>query len=98
MLIPIVPFLANECLEVLKCKKREEWPKIDVKILENQKIKLVVQINGKTRSVKELNKGIKEDQLIKLVKMDDKLKKYLIDKKIRKSIFVKDKIINLLTN
>ena len=98
MLIPIVPFLANECLDVLKYEKREEWPEINVKILENQKIKLVVQIDGKTRSIKELEKGIKEDQLIELVKMDNKLKKYLNDKKIRKSIFIKDKIINILTN
>ena len=98
MLIPIVPFLANECLDVLKCQKREEWPKLNVKILENQKIKLVVQIDGKTRSIKELEKGIKEDRLIELVKLDDKLKKYLNDKKIKKSIFIKDKIINILTN
>ena len=97
MLIPIVPFLANECLDVLKYEKREDWPKINVKILENRKIKLVVQIDGKTRSIKELEKGIKEDRLIELVKMDDKLKKYLNDKKIRKSIFIKDKIINILT-
>ena len=98
MLIPIVPFLANECLDVLECQKREDWPKIDDKILENQKIKLVVQIDGKTRSIKELQKGIKKDQLIELVKMDGKLKKYLNDKKIKKSIFIKDKIINILTN
>ena len=98
MLIPIVPFLANECLDVLKSKNRDKWPKINIKILENQKIKLVVQIDGKTRSIKELEKGIKEDRLIELVKMDDKLKKYLNDKKIRKSIFIKDKIINILTH
>ena len=96
VLMPLTPFLANECLDTLKCKKRDEWPVIDKKLINKQKIKLVIQINGKTRSVIDIDKGKKENEILSLVKADVRLKKYLDKTNIFKSIYVKDKIINLL--
>ena len=56
---PVIPHLANECLDKLKCKDRNEWPVIDEQLISKQKIKLVIQINGKTRSVIDIDKGKK---------------------------------------
>ncbi len=69
---------------------------IDEQLISKQKIKLVIQINGKTRSVIDIDKGKKENEIINLVKADVKLKKYLDKTNIFKSIYFKDKIINLL--
>ena len=59
-------------------------------------IKLVVQINGKTRDILEVKKDISEKDLNKLTAKSTKLKKYLVDKKISRTIFVKNKIINYI--
>ena len=29
LMIPFTPHLANECLELLKCKNIDKWPKIN---------------------------------------------------------------------
>ena len=50
-MIPFTPHLAYECLSNLNSKEVDKWPKIDTKILENIKINMVVQVNGKTRDV-----------------------------------------------
>ena len=49
LLIPFVPHLAYECLELLKCKKNDDWPKIEKNKLIN--IDFAVQVNGKTRDI-----------------------------------------------
>ena len=46
-MIPFVPHLANECLELLQCSNKYEWP--EVKKSDNNTIKFAVQINGKTK-------------------------------------------------
>ena len=42
VLMPLTPFLANECLDTLKCKKRDEWPVIDKKLINKQKISQIL--------------------------------------------------------
>ena len=56
ILIPFVPHLANECLEIHKIKDKNKWPSIDKKLILEEKIKLAVQINGKTRDLLKLKK------------------------------------------
>ena len=43
---PVIPHLSNECLEQLKINNLN-WPSIDEKFLNEEKINIVVQINGK---------------------------------------------------
>jgi leucyl-tRNA synthetase len=57
---------------------------------------MVIQINGKKRSIINCKKEISEDSLIKLIKDDKKLDKFIKNKKIGRSIFVKNKLINLI--
>ena len=59
-------------------------------------VDIVIQINGKKRSIIKCKKGIKEKILINLIKNNEKIKKFVNQKKINKSIFVKDKLINLI--
>ncbi len=96
LLLPFVPHLASECLENLKCKEANLWPKIDEKKLEDIQINLVIQINGKTRDVLNVKKDLSETEIKKLTKESTKLKKYLIDKKVVRTIFVKNKILNYI--
>ena len=47
-------------LEILGAKYTKSWPLIDKKLILKEKIKMVIQINGKTRDVFELEKGVKQ--------------------------------------
>ena len=94
LLIPFVPHLAYECLDKLKCKDANEWPEVNLEKVENRKIQLVVQINGKTRDVLTIEKNLNEREVNKIVQTFPKAKKYLDNKKIKKTVYVKNKIIN----
>jgi len=97
IILPILPHFGSECLEDLKIDhKKIEWPIVNKKFLVSEEINIVVQINGKKRSIINCKKGIKEDSLIKVIKQDIKLNKFLENKKNIKTIFVKDKLINLI--
>tara|TARA_B100000989_G_scaffold83309_1_gene59680 strand:+ start:6263 stop:8782 length:2520 start_codon:yes stop_codon:yes gene_type:complete len=95
LLIPFVPHIANECLELLNCENITEWPKIETK---NSPIflNIAVQINGKTRDVTTVENNLDEKQLTKHILKESKAKKYLINKKINKTIFIRNKIINYI--
>ena len=64
-MIPFTPHLAHECLEILECKTVEKWPNIEINLIEN--IKFAIQINGKTRDVISVKKGLAEDEIYKIV-------------------------------
>ena len=93
-LIPFIPHLAYECLELLKSKKSEDWPKVDKNIVDE--IKLPIQINGKTREIITVKKDLILHECDVKVKESLKLKKFFVGKKVIKTIFVKNKIINYL--
>ena len=59
---------------------------------------MVVQINGKTRDVMEVNKDMIENEIKSIILSKSKANKYLKEKKIIKTFFVKNKIINFIIN
>ena len=97
LISPIIPHFASECLEIIGIKNNNiEWPKFEEKFVQDEKINIVIQINGKKRGIILLKKDTEENEIIDLIKKDTKLFKYLDSKEIRKKIFVKNKIINLI--
>ena len=93
-MIPFVPHLAHECLVLMGCKEIDKWPKIN----KNQfnSIKLAVQINGKTRDIMTVQSDLNEKEINKKVLKDSKANKYIKDRQIKKTIFIKNKIINYI--
>ena len=61
-------------------------------------INFVVQINGKKRDVVNIPKDTDEEEMIKKIRNDQKLSKYLDGKEIKKTIFISNKLINLILN
>ena len=97
VIYPIIPHYASECLEDLKIDHNVKWPMVDKKFLLSDNVNIVIQINGKKRSIINCKKEITEENLIKNIKKDIKINKFLENKKIIRSIFVKNKLINLIT-
>ena len=97
LLIPFTPHLAHECLSALGEKDFEKWPKINESLIEKDiKIKMPIQINGKTRDILDVKKDLSEDEIFELVVKSSKVKKYMENKKIFRTIFVKNKIVNYI--
>ena len=94
LMIPFVPHIANETLDLLNCKDKNQWPKIKSD-LQNE-IKFAVQINGKTRDILTIKKDLEKDQVNQSVASVSKAFKFIKDKRILKTIFVKNKIINYI--
>ena len=96
LMFPVIPHLISECLEDLKDNNKKNWPKVDKKFITASSVNIIVQINGKKRSIINTSMDIDEKKLIKLIKDDLKMKKYLKNNNIVKSIYVKNKLINLV--
>ena len=100
LLSPFAPHLAEELwLNVLKNKKSvhlESWPEYDPKLIVEDVVKLVVQVNGKTRDVIEVPVGLYETAAREMALASEKVKRHIIGKEIKKFIYVKDRLINLV--
>ena len=97
LLIPFIPHVARECLEILKSNNYNKWPQVDFSNLkENSKKQIVVQINGKTRDVMQLSGNLEEKDIIDVASKKSKASKFLEGKSIIKSIYIKDKLINFV--
>ena len=93
---PIIPHFASECLDDLKLNTFQKWPNVDKSMLESETVEYVIQINGKKRSIINTKKDIDEKTLIEKIKKDQKIGKFLDGSNIIRSIFVKNKLINLI--
>ena len=96
MMFPIIPHFALECMEINNFKIEQNWPTYDENLLIEDKIKLVIQINGKKRALIEVMRDIKENELLEQIKTDKLLIKYIENKEFKKVISVKNKLINII--
>ncbi|MBI2453987.1 MAG: leucine--tRNA ligase [Parcubacteria group bacterium] len=99
LLAPFAPHMAEEIWrEVLGNKESihvSEWPKHDSKLVKESEVDLVVQVNGKTRSVIRVKVGLSQEEIEKTARSDQNILKYLDS--VKKIIFVKDKLINFVS-
>ena len=95
---PFIPHISEEIWSNIKevglCAN-SDWPSTK-KIFKKNVIKLPIQINGKMRSIIEIKDGEGKDVVLKKVMVDSKIKKNILDKEIIKTIYVENKVINLV--
>ena len=99
MLSPIAPHFAEELWQNLGNKEsifKASWPKYDPKLLVQESVELVIQVNGRVRSKIQVDYDISEDKLKELVLKDDKLIPWLEGKTPQKLIIVPQKLVNIV--
>jgi leucyl-tRNA synthetase len=74
------------------------WPKYDEQALNQGKMEIIIQINGKVRSRINLDKGINDEDIKVIVLEDKKVKELIADSTIKKVIVVAGKLINIVIN
>jgi leucyl-tRNA synthetase len=95
------PFIANECWEKITGKNNlneQNWPKVNNFSLKKENFDIVIQINGKKRAIiNAINNEDEESIFIKSLAI--KNIKVILDKKnIKKKIFLKNKLLNIVTD
>ena len=95
-MIPVIPHFANECIELLEDSSTITWPDINKKLLIEESINFVIQINGKKRGLIKANRNISENEILKLVKENTEINKYIKNQEPKKKIFVPNKLINII--
>ena len=96
VIYPVLPHFSSECLNDLKIKEEIKWPEVNEEYLKNTSYKIVVQINGKKRLLFESAETLDEANLIKKLRENKEIQKYIEKKIIIKTIFIKNKLINLI--
>jgi len=99
LLSPFVPHLADELWSSIGGRGtlvKKNWLDYDKNYIDGKSITVVIQINGKVRSHLELARGVGEKEVIKGALDDEKIQRHLKDKKIKKTIYVPEKILNIV--
>jgi leucyl-tRNA synthetase len=71
------------------------WPNTK-EVVEKKDMKIPVQINGKIKTLVDIEIGEEKGMVLKKIMSDPKIIKNIGNKEIIKTIFVKDKIVNLV--
>ena len=95
---PVIPHFTSECFYEIEKNSNFIWPKFDESSLLKEKVNIVIQVNGKKRSVLNEKKGITKEELLELIKKDKSIEKYILNKKFKKIIFVENRLMNILTD
>jgi len=99
MLAPFAPHLAEELYSKLNKGSVHEqaWPKFDEKLLKEDTVNLIIQVNGKVRETVEVDANITEQEAVKLALQQENVKKWFPEGKPKKVVFVKGKLLNLVS-
>jgi len=57
---------------------------------------VVVQVNGKVRGRVSVNRGATEAEVVARAMQDESVKKFVDGKPVRKTIYVPDRVLNLV--
>ena len=74
----------------------EPWPKAKTEYLENKEVTVVIQINGKKRGEVIIDKDSSQDEVERQMRNIKNIKDALSEKNIIKSIYVPNKILNIV--
>ena len=99
LLAPFAPHLAEELWLSLNHKPsifQVKWPGFDKEMLKQDKITIVVQINGKLRDQLVVTQDISDEEIINIALKTEKIQKYIGEKDIIKKIVVPKKLVNFV--
>jgi len=96
-----IPYVANECWEKITGKQDinfQEWPRIDDSLLSKENYDIVIQVNGKKRAIINATNNESEENILSKSLAIKNIQVILDKKIIEKKIFIKNKLLNIVTN
>jgi len=101
LLAPFAPHIAEELWERVGGTPsvfNNKYPEYDEKLIKEETVTVIVQVNGKLRTTLQVDRNISEEDLKKLALQDPHVQKHTADKEIRKVIVVKGKLVNFVVS
>jgi leucyl-tRNA synthetase len=98
ILAPFAPHISEELWHQLGHQDSihvSVWPDFDPSYLVKDKIKLIIQVNGKLRGEIEVAKDIAEAEAVEAAKAHPRVTQYL-KQEIKRTVYVKHKLINFV--
>jgi len=99
LLSPFAPHICEEFWERMGHKTfliKSPWPSFDPDLASEEKVTIVVQVNGRLRDKFEAERDLAEDQIKENSLGLSRIQKFIGDKKVRKIIYVKNKLVNIV--
>jgi leucyl-tRNA synthetase len=99
LLSPFVPHFCEELWQGLGHKEsvlKNAWPRYDPKLLVEETVTVVIQVNGRLRSKIDVPADIAQDRIRELVLSDEKLKPWIQGKSLKNFIYIPQKLVNLV--
>jgi leucyl-tRNA synthetase len=96
-----IPYIANECWEKITKQNNlssQAWPKIENTLIKKDYFDVVIQINGKKRAIINAINNESEENIFSKSLAIKNIKVILEEKNIIKKIFIKNKLLNIVTN
>ncbi|MGE4596421.1 MAG: class I tRNA ligase family protein, partial [Methylophilaceae bacterium] len=100
MLNPFVPHISKTLWSELKPKTEIDqvlWPKIDSDALIKEEISIVIQVNGKLRANMIISIEDSEEKIKTYATSLEKVQKFIKEDNIKKIVYIKGRLINIVT-
>ncbi|PHS67825.1 MAG: leucine--tRNA ligase [Methylophaga sp.] len=101
MLSPITPHISHHLWQLLghdEAVVNVRWPDVDKSALVQDKIELMVQVNGKLRSKVSIAADANNDAIEAMALADENVKRFTEGKQIRKVIVVPGRLVNIVVS
>jgi leucyl-tRNA synthetase len=101
LLHPMAPHLTEEWWQAYRVEEPDllintRWPAYDLELATTPRVTLVVQVNGKVRGRLDVERGTAEADALALARQDDRVRSWLDGKQLVRSVFVPDRLLNLV--
>jgi leucyl-tRNA synthetase len=99
LLSPFVPHVAEELWEIVGNKESvvtAPWPEYDQEAIAEEEIIIVVQVNGKLRDRLLIPVSSDEEEIKTMALTSPKVRRFIDGKEVKKTIFVPQKLVNIV--
>lgn len=99
MLAPFVPHFAEEMWERMGHTEsvfEARWPAWDEGLVVEDRVEVVVQVNGKTRSRVQVARDADEETVVAAALRDATVGRFVEGKAVRKRIYVANRLLNMV--
>jgi leucyl-tRNA synthetase len=99
LLSPIVPHICHRLWQDLGHESGvvdQAWPVADAGAMREERLQIIVQVNGKLRARLDVAPETSQDDLKSAALSDDNVQKFIANKQVRKIIVVPGKLINVV--
>lgn len=99
LISPMVPHITEELWRVLGNEESivlTSWPKWDEDAVKEEKLLIVVQVNGKLRSRIHVSPSAGQEEIKEIALQDERIRKFVGEKPIKKVIVVPKRLVNIV--